>query len=507
MATRASGAESAVRSARRTGLGAGAALLLAVAILAHLWIISAPLNPDATSALASAHALAARGTLETGSSIIARHPPVQALLLLPFAAMLGFGANAVHALELTAFLADLAALFLVSSRFAPRARIVPVFLAAFDPTLFQNMAEGRGLALLVLFATMLLWGILRGLSDSRYLMAASAGASLSFLTADTVGWLALLGATAGLAWRFYHRRWAILRDPWYWLAGAIFGATVVGWSVYNLRAIGSPYTDPRIPQYLSAFYLTTPWPTILTLTSGYAIYLGVVLLLPAFAFLALPSWRGAILRLPRRAVTDEHVGALVLFAGLAVLISALVAAALTYEEPLRSLAQADTYARYADVGLPAVALAIAGHIDGTAARRPVPTGAGAIAGSPPWVVPLALACILFVAQAPSVAQEIERPAGTLRSLSIALAAYHDTVVYSDVAPYLAYNLPGITFHEVDKGYGTPTVTVTAADVPPGAALVTTIYKPPVVDAQIDSFFLVRHFDPSNDSTMQNLFIR
>jgi uncharacterized membrane protein YgdD (TMEM256/DUF423 family) len=476
-----------------------AALLLAAAI--HAPIFGNALNPDAVTALASAQNLWSHGSPEAGTLLVPRHPPAQAAGIIPFALVLGFSEPAVHAFELATFLADLAALWFLGKAFAPRFAIMPVLFFAVDPIVYQNMAEGRGLVLIALFSILTLAGVLKGIEDRRYLVLAGAGASLAFLTADTVGWLVLVGAGCGLVWRIRYDGIRILRDRFYLAAGGIFALTVAAWSWYNLRIIGSVYTDPRIPTYITTFALSEPTDVRATLASGYAVYFGLDLLVVTLPFLLIGSWREALRRLPRTLREDQRAGALALFVTLSVSIGALAAAALTREEPLRSLDQGDTYLRYAAVASFAVYLGLAYHLSWASrlrSRRSLAMGGRlAMAG--------VLAVGLLAAQIGTEWVEIQGPTEAMSALRHALARDGISVAYSEVALLLRYNVPTVAFREFDLGYSTPTVTVNGSVVPPGSALVTLLYVPPHFDAQVGSYYLIRHFDPANESVMVNRF--
>src|SRR5207247_6874578 len=121
----------------------------------------------------------------------------------PFALLFGFNEFSVHTLELSGFVADLVILYLISlRRLGPWFSLVPLGLLTLDPVLYLNMSEGRSLSFLVMFALVTLWGIWKGLENSDWLWVAGAGASLAFLTADTVGYLFVAAGLVGVVWRF-----------------------------------------------------------------------------------------------------------------------------------------------------------------------------------------------------------------------------------------------------------------------------------------------------------------
>jgi hypothetical protein len=82
-----------------------------------------------------------------------------------------------------------------------------------------------------------------------------------------------------------------------------------------------------------------------------------------------------------------------------------------------------------------------------------------------------------------------------------------TLAYSDIAIYLRYNTAGVLFLSVDKGYSSPTVNISASDVPLGSPLLTFIYVPSRFDERIEGLYFIRHFDPSINSPFGNLYYR
>src|SRR5437667_3196065 len=288
-----------------------AVLLLAVA--GHSCVFGNALNPDTTSYMDETKTLLTTGSLEVGSAPYARHPPLMSLVFVPFALSFGYNEFSVHVLQLAVLVGDLAALYGISLSLGDRLRVIPCVLLSVDPVLYLNMSEGRSLGLLILFALMVLWGIWRGLSNSRWLVVAGVGASLSFLTADTVGFLFLAAGVAGFAWRYYYSGIKLFRDRGYLSAAAIFLATVATWTGYNLVAIGSPYTDPRVISFLSRLFVSTPVDVFVVSVGGLATYFFLYATSTTWPFLVYREGRVGLFRLPRLAFENQRVGALVLF--------------------------------------------------------------------------------------------------------------------------------------------------------------------------------------------------
>src|SRR3989454_6733864 len=330
---------------RSTGLDPrlGLLVIFVFAVSIHLGVYGDGLNPDATTYMDLTHSLLSSGTVERQTLDFPRHPPLMSLIYTPYALLLGFNEFSVHTLELSFFVADLAILYLISlRRLGPQFACVPLLFLTLDPVLYLNMSEGRSLSVVILFALVTLWGIWRGIENSSRLWVAGVGASLAFLTADTVGYLFVAAGFVGLFWRFHYVRWRVFADRGYILASTIFLGTVASWTAYNLVAIGSPYTDPRVVGYLNRLFFGTPSFVMIILSSGLAIYFGVYVSQTALPFLLFRDGRKTAIGLPSRAVRDERIGGLMLFILVTILISAVMSAAFLLFDPVRSLGTADT---------------------------------------------------------------------------------------------------------------------------------------------------------------------
>ncbi len=470
----------------------GSTILLAAA--GHLFIFGNALNPDATSYMDETNTFLATGSLEMGSAPYPRHPPMMSFVFAPFALVFGYSEFSVHALELFIFVVDLAALYAISLPLGPRLRIVPCVLLSFDPVLYLNMSEGRSLGLLVLFALAVLWGIWRSLSDSRWLVVAALGASCGFLTADTAGFLFVAAGAAGFGWRYYYTGSKLFLDRGYLAAAAVFLATVLIWTLYNLRATGSPSTDPRVVGFLGRLFLSTPVEVFVVMVGGSAAYFSLYASSAAWPFLLCREGRAALFRLPRLALDDQRIGALFLFIFVAISISATLAAAFVLYEPLRSLAGIDTYLRYVAIISPMVYLAIGFHLRRVVSSRHFVR----------WALPLAITLILLSGQMVTRIAQGTANSETFVEIRQLLDSRGTRLVYTDVVAFLKYNLPGIEFLSLYQGSSRPYINITSSEVPVGSALLTIIYMPKAYDQRVGAFFFVSNFDPNRQSPFINL---
>ncbi len=470
--------------------------VLVIALSLHLLIYGDGLNPDATNYMRTTYALFASGSMELPTQDYPRHPPLMAIMFAPFAVLAGFNQFAVHTLELTFFAGDLILLYLLSlRRLGPWFALAPQVLLSLDPVLYLNMSEGRSLAPLIFFSLITLWGIWRALEKTIWLSVAAVGASLAFLTADTAGYLFVVAAIAGLVWRFYYARWQIFVDRGFLLAAVIFSSTVLGWTAYNLATIGSPYTDPRVVGYLNRLLLETPLHVAIVIAGGLAFYFLLYLSQTGWPFLLFREGRRSLAELRIQALHDQRLGALLLFMGIATIISAIVSAAFLLYEPLRSLNSVDTYLRYAGVVAPMAYLAVGMHIRSVASRvRPRAR----------WVIPFVIAVVILAPQFSAKVAQGHENGETFVEIARILEARGYQVVYTDVVSFLQYNVPSATFLGVNAPLSVLYVNLTTADVPMGSPVMTHLLIPKAYDEYIGGFYLVDHFDPNVNSPFLNL---
>jgi len=482
---------------RSTGLDPrlGLLVIFVFAVSIHLGVYGDGLNPDATTYMDLTHSLLSSGTVERQTLDYPRHPPLMSLIYMPYALLLGFNEFSVHTLELSFFVADLVILYLISlRRLGPRFACVPLLFLTLDPVLYLNMSEGRSLSVVILFALVTLWGIWRGIENSSRLWVAGVGASLAFLTADTVGYLFVAAGLVGLLWRFHYVRWRVFADRGYILAIAIFLGTALSWAAYNFVAIGSPYTDPRVVGFLNRMLFATPSYVAIIFASGLAIYFGLYISQTALPFLLFRDGRRTAIALPTRAVHDEKIGALMLFILVTIVISALMSAAFLLYDPLRSVGTADTYLRYADVVAPMAYLAVGMHTR-------------SLSGRPSrirWIAPIVIAILVLAPQFAGKVSQGQANSEVFTEISQTLRTRGFALVYSDVAPFLQYNVPPVTFIAVNVGTSQQYVNLTTNEVPAGAPLLTLLLVPRTFDERIGGFYLIEHFDASANSPFLNL---
>jgi len=368
-------------------------------------------------------------------------------------------------------------------------------LLSLDPVLYLNMSEGRSLSVLIFFSLTTLWGIWKGLEESRWLALAAVSASMGFLTADAIGYLFLFAGAAGFLWRFYYHRWKVLRDRGYLAAIAIFGSVVVSWTSYNWITLGTPVTDPRTSIYLNHFFFDTPLQSAIIMVGGFVVFFLLYVGHTAVPFLAFREGRHSLRALPGRAFADQRIGAMVLFIAVVVSISALMASTFSLWEPGRPLSTADTYLRYVATVAPITYLAVGMHVRLLAS----------MGKHLRWVAPLVLAILMLTAQLTPKYAQGDRNGAYFEDLAKELEARGYTTVYTEGAIALRYNVPGVTFITVDKGYSTPSVNITTDDVPRGAHMVTNLYVPKAYDGKFRNLFLIDHFDPDVNSPFVNSY--
>jgi hypothetical protein len=114
------------------------------------------------------------------------------------------------------------------------ALLVGALLAVEWTTTLYGSRQGYSENLILITLILTLWSILRSVKDERYILFAGLFAGLGYLSKASIGWFFLIAGLGGLAWRLWHRGWAVLRNRHYLGAIGIFGLFVGSWSLRNL---------------------------------------------------------------------------------------------------------------------------------------------------------------------------------------------------------------------------------------------------------------------------------
>jgi len=106
--------------------------------------------------------------------------------------------------------------------------LVVAALVSLDVTLLRANYHNYAEPFLLLLIVPAFWALLKGLKDSRYMLAFGFFAGLFYLSKTIIGWSFLVvGAAALLVWRWYHVRGRLWRDP-HWFGGVAILLAFVG---------------------------------------------------------------------------------------------------------------------------------------------------------------------------------------------------------------------------------------------------------------------------------------
>lgn len=124
---------------------------------------------------------------------------------------------------------------------------------ALFPELILDVGRGYSENLTMIFFILTIWGILKSLTNRRYILLGGLFAGLVFLSRASAGYFFVIAGMAGLVWRYSFLGRAVLRDHSYLGAIGIFLSIVAGWSVRNLVRFGFPHweTDAYLTSYTS----------------------------------------------------------------------------------------------------------------------------------------------------------------------------------------------------------------------------------------------------------------
>ncbi len=179
--------------------------------------------------------------------------------------------------------------------------------------------------LTLLFFTLTIWAIIRGVKEDKYIVYAGLFAGLSYLSRSSLGYFFIIAGVGGFLWRFYYMRWGVFKNKWYLLAIAIFLGIVGGWGLRNLNHFGWPNWETS----------TVIQQTILNAFSQPIRYIELILLLVPFFIMILLTYGAFWLpefRASLRHIKDEQVSGLWLAVFLIPFIALFVSGALSLDE-------------------------------------------------------------------------------------------------------------------------------------------------------------------------------
>ena len=153
----------------------------------------------------------------------------------------------------------------------------------------------------LVFFTLTMWAILRGVKNDRYIVLAGFFASLAYLARSALGYFFIIAGVGGFLWRFYYMRWKVFTNKYYMIAIGIFLVTVGAWSLRNVSRFGWPnwetslifqrgvagaWSDPL--RYLSFIVVLIPF---------------FILILGTYAAFWLPELRASLRRIKNEEVS------------------------------------------------------------------------------------------------------------------------------------------------------------------------------------------------------------
>lgn len=272
------------------------------------------------------------------------YPPAYPFFLGVVFTLFGFGLVQAKAAAVVVSLAALAAVYFTTRNlYGARIAALMTGLLAVEPHLIWVTGTGFSENMVLLFFTLTMWAILRGLEDERFIVFAGLFAGLAYLSRSSVGYFFVVAGIGGFLWRFAYQRWRLFTNKWYMLAVAVFGAIVLSWAGRNVSLFGWHLETFHLP-FVGAFTLEMPqWQT-----SSYvdyvqrhafsnrdlwlhALWKKLPLFLAFGAWYAVPmlpeTWRGV------KRAREEHTSALVLSAFLVWVLAWIISAMFwTYEK-------------------------------------------------------------------------------------------------------------------------------------------------------------------------------
>lgn len=254
------------------------------------------------------------------------YPPLYPWVLTAAFVGLGSGLLTTHAVALALSMAFLGvAWVLTNDLYGRRVAFMTTAVLAALPVLVRHDILAYPESLLAMLYAVTMWSIVKSLDKPPFILVAGGAAALSYLTKSSIGVFFIIAGMGGLAWRFYHRRWALLRDYWYGAAAAMMASVVFLWTWRNIAqfGLGGWETQPYAGESLRLAFGHATWPLVLL-----AKIFHVTILLAVFV---LPFWKG-LARRPVDILRNERLSALWLSVILPTLIATFFMMAFHFRE-------------------------------------------------------------------------------------------------------------------------------------------------------------------------------
>jgi 4-amino-4-deoxy-L-arabinose transferase-like glycosyltransferase len=181
------------------------------------------------------------GTSDVNSTISHHFSPAFAFYMAGFYRLFGYDFLVIKIASITLSLIFLLTTYLTTKSLysKDKALVVCAFFSVYYPLIWSTRAVYSENMVLIFF-TITMWAIIKGIEDDRYMVWAGLFAGLGYLTKASIGYFFIIAGGMGFLWRFYYLRWGVFRKKYYLLAIGIF-LTIVGlWSYRNMIHFGFP---------------------------------------------------------------------------------------------------------------------------------------------------------------------------------------------------------------------------------------------------------------------------
>ena len=255
-----------------------------------------------------------------GMAYYRHYGPLFPAYLSMFYAAFGFGVAVTKVAEVALSLLFLAVVYVTTRDLFGRTKAwFATAYVALEPMFFITSTIGYSENLVGLLFVGTVWAVLKALRHPRFLLLAGVLAGLGFLAKAPIGYVFVIAAVAGLAWRVRYRGWGVLRDRWYLGGVAAFCLLAGGWTLRNLARYGWPNWETSA-QLDAAYAFGVAHPAILL--TGLAEKVPWFLLIFLFyGGMFLPELRRSL-----RRVREERTSALWLAVGLVFVMGWIVSA-------------------------------------------------------------------------------------------------------------------------------------------------------------------------------------
>jgi len=195
------------------------------------------------------------------------YPPIFPLYLGTFYHFFGYSQEATQIAIYMLYIIFVFVIYYTSKDFLNdrKKALFVTALIGLNPYFIYYSARAYSEIMVMIFFTLTVWTVIKGLKNDKYFFFAGIFAGFGFLSKSSVGYFFIIAGIGGFIWRFYYMKWNVFRNKYYLGAIAIFTPFIAVWSYRNILRFGWPnwetsgYVQDGISYSFNHIFLFIPY--------------------------------------------------------------------------------------------------------------------------------------------------------------------------------------------------------------------------------------------------------